>query len=101
MKAVRPDFITSEQISRWDDNIKNDAAVQALMTDDIADPLHFKEMLYASLWLNESMYEMGFDELIIVQTSIILGQESAYLDPWCVAKILFDMYVKISVKIVN
>lgn len=82
----RPDFVSSEDITRWDLNINSDPKLPKEMLE-----LPFiKEMFYASLFLAEHLTSLGCPDTLISKMQYNLGKKSFSQDPWEVAMSILD-----------
>ena len=86
----RPSSITPEQIKLWDENINGDANLPSIFKG-AESPL--KEIIYAGLWLAESLIELECKEELIVQFQYTHGQLSFGKEPWGVAEMLLTSYI--------
>jgi hypothetical protein len=82
----RPDFITKEEIERWD----------KIIEEEIAEPfcsnLLFKEVCYAGQWLGEQLLLLGCSEENITKIVYTAGKQSFGRDTWEVSKMLLNAY---------
>jgi len=87
---MRPEFITPEDIARWDENLNNDQILKDAVGEDFyKDPL-VREVLYAGLWLTEELRAKNAPELFIVASQNVLGTKSFGADPWQIALVIYD-----------
>ncbi len=89
----RPQFITPEQITQWDENINNDSLLKGVVPQAFIGDAVMREVLYASLWLQEEMIKLGAVDTTIYASQLTLGKESFGADPWQVAQTLLDLYI--------
>ena len=82
----RPEFISAEDIKRWDETISNS------MHPDLAGDLLFKEVVYAGQWLGEQLTLLECDDVYIVRILYTAGQMSFGRDPWEVSFALLNAY---------
>lgn len=84
----RPDFVTQEDITRWDTNIKQDTG----LVSQLATVPLVKEVIYAGLWLAEQLKELGCNPLLITRVQYTAGQLCYGRDPWEVVQELLTAY---------
>lgn len=94
---MRPNFITKEDIERWDDNINNDPNVPEGFADI---PLQ-REVCYVGLWLFEQLSELGCEEENIFKLQHIVGHLSRDNDPWDVAMYTVEQFKEKISPIIN
>lgn len=82
----RPEYITEEDIARWDPIIK------AELPASIADNLLFKEVCYAGQWLGEQLQLLGCPDDYSVRIVYTAGKLSFGRDPWDVSQKLLKAY---------
>lgn len=82
----RPEFISSEDIARWDDVISKS------MQPDLANNLLLKEAIYAGQWLGEQLTSLECDDASIGRILYTAGQMSFGRDPWEVSFALLKAY---------
>jgi hypothetical protein len=85
----RPNFISHEDIVRWDDNLQNDPY---LSPDILSQPI-ILELCYAGLWLTEELTELRCPDEYIVRIQYTAGKLSYGRDPWEVHQQLLDEYI--------
>lgn len=84
----RPDFVSSEDLARWADNLDNDPNVPKVVSSA---PL-MREVLYAGLWLAEKLKEENCNELLITRIQYTMGALSFGNNPWQVAQDMLTAY---------
>lgn len=89
----RPDFITQEDIVRWDDNLQNDMSLPTAIKLAQQLPL-FKEVMYTGLWLAEELTKLKCNEILITRICYTTGRLSFGQDPWEVAQDMLTAYQK-------
>jgi hypothetical protein len=82
----RPDFISKEDISRWDDNI------QASLPKSLAESSLIKEVCYAGLWLCDELAKLSCPDFLIVRIQFTAAKLSVGRDPWDVSLKLLEQY---------
>jgi hypothetical protein len=86
----RPEFVTEEDIARWQDVLDNDDRLpKPLLASAI-----IKEVCFAGLWLAEELENSNCPEDIIVRIQFTHGRLSFGRDPWKAAQTLLDGYRK-------
>ncbi len=91
---MRPDFITDEDIARWDISIDNDTELTDVVGADFAKNPVTREVLYTSLWMTEILNKMNLTPAIIAASQNVLGQQSFGADPWQVADVIINCFTK-------
>lgn len=89
---MRPNFITQEDISRWDLNISSDQNLPKGFADDEKQ----REVCYAALWLYEQLSALGCDEENIFKLQYTAGRLSYYNDPWDVHQQVVEQFKLVS-----
>lgn len=74
----RPEFITEEDIARWNDNLVNDAELPPVLFDDET----VKEVMYAGLWLCEELIHLGCPGKYVVRIQHTAAAASFGREPW-------------------
>lgn len=95
---TRPNFIVPEQISAWDENIKNDIELQKATSQEFINSPEIKEVLYSGLWLVEELTKLGYDDDLIIQLQYSHGRQSFGNDPWHVAQVIVNGFKIINLK---
>jgi hypothetical protein len=85
----RPDFITQQDIARWDDNIDNDPNILDFWRKDP----QLRETIYAGLWLAERLKLAGCSDLLITRIQYTTGQLSFGHNPWDMAQDMLYSYL--------
>jgi hypothetical protein len=85
----RPDFVTAEDIARWDHVMETDPAMPIAILNQ---PL-IREVLYAGLWLIEALRKLECSDENILRLQFTAGQLSFGKDPWQVHQEMLDDYV--------
>lgn len=89
---IRPDFITTEQITTWDLHLKQDQDLLGIMPEELINQPEIKEVLYAGLWLVDQLRNFGQDEQTVMDIQYAHGRQSFGNDPWIIAKIFSNAY---------
>lgn len=84
----RPEFITNEDILRWSENIDNDP----LVSKGLAQEPILREVMYAGLWLCESLDKLKCPHDIITRIQFTAGQYSFGRDPWEAHQKILELY---------
>lgn len=74
----RPDFVSHEDILRWDDSIKNDKTI----SESLLSVTMIKEVCYCGLWLSEELDKLKCPHDIIVRIQWTAGKLSFGRDMW-------------------
>lgn len=86
---MRPDFISNEDIVRWDNNnIDNDPRMPA----GIAKIATIREVCYAGLWLAESLDKLNCPRERITQIQFTAGRYCFGRDPWEATQEILEAY---------
>lgn len=85
---MRPDFVTNEDVARWDESIQNDERVPAATKDSAV----FREVMYAGLWLTENLVELGCPLTMAFRIQYTAAKESYGNDIWAVHQEILDDY---------
>ncbi len=85
---MRPNFITQEDITRWDETIDSDED----MPKGFADNPTQREVCYAGLWLYEQLMELDCPEVDAFQMQYTAGALSVTNDPWEVHQKTLEIY---------
>ncbi len=88
MNLKRPNFITEEDIQRWEANINSDP----YLPEDFANSLEFRELCYAGLWMYEELIKLGLNDADIGKLQYYAGKLSYHNDPWEVHQKSIEMY---------
>lgn len=89
---MRPEFVTGEDIERWNDNIKKDITLpEAVAESVLVNPL-LREVMYAGLWLGEQLLELNCAPEKIVRLQFTAGHLSFGRDIWEVHQEILDDY---------
>jgi hypothetical protein len=83
----RPDFITNEKISEYDEMIDSDPESQPL-----AASATIREVCYAGLYLAEELEKLQCPEEYILRIQYTCGQLSFGRDPWEVHQDILQRY---------
>lgn len=89
---IRPDYITEDQIERWNEELAKDAALQANASKEVLEDPVLREVLYSSLWLKEKLWALGYDAFTLGEVSIVHGMNSFEANSWQVAETLLEIY---------
>ncbi len=85
---LRPNFVTEEDILRWDNIINNDP----FMPKSLADSPTIREVCYAGLWLWDELEKLECPEFIIVRIQEAAGRLSFGRNTWDVSAKLLESY---------
>lgn len=88
MTNNRPEFVSDDDIERWDLNMTNDANLTETALQDLA----LKEACYAGLWLAEQLSALQCPHEYIVRIQYTAGRCSFGRDPWEVSQKFLEMY---------
>ena len=88
MNNKRPEFVTSDDIKRWDDNIDNDPN----LIDDIKNEPIIRELCYAGLYLSEQLDKLECPPEFIFRIQYSAGRASFGHDPWEVHQKFLESY---------
>lgn len=84
----RPDYISPEDVLRWDEMINNDTMVPGTLKDQAM----IREIMIAGFWLMEQLETLGCEEHLIVQLQYTLGAKSFGANCWVIAQELLTAY---------
>lgn len=87
----RPDYVTDEDIERWETNIQNDPN----MPKEVLSIPILKEVCYAGLWLAESLAELGCPEEKIRNIQFNAGRYAFGRDPWQAHEAVLEFWKKL------
>jgi len=90
----RPNFITQEDITRWDNNINNDPR----MLPGVANIVSIREVCYSGLWLAESLDKLKCPRERIIQIQFTAGRYCFGRDPWVAVQEILDHYKNDQIK---
>lgn len=86
----RPDFVTEENLARWNKNIENDPNMpKEVLSIDI-----IKEVCYAGLWLAEELDKLGCERDHITSIQFNAGRYAFGRDPWAAHQHVLELYKK-------
>jgi len=85
---MRPEFVTQEDLERWNDRIKNDPGIP----EGFGETEKELEVLYAGIWIYEQLTELECPETDIQKIQYIAGHLSRDNDTWTVAQQAVDIY---------
>jgi|WetSurMetagenome_2_1015567.scaffolds.fasta_scaffold1036351_2 hypothetical protein len=85
---LRPNFVTEEDILRWDNMINNDP----LMPVSLASSPTIREVCYAGLWLCDELEKLLCPDDIIVRLQHTAGRLSFGRNTWEVSSKLLEDY---------
>jgi hypothetical protein len=88
---MRPDFITQQDIERWDNNLAQDASLPSFIREGIVHP-SFRELIYSGAWLSEQLQKLGCHEILVARICYTAGQLSFGQDCWQVAQEMLQAY---------
>lgn len=69
---TRPDYVTNEDIERWQNNIDNDPT----FPKEYAEEVQIKEVCFAGLWLVEKLQALDCPDEIIARIQFTAGSLS-------------------------
>lgn len=84
----RPDFVTEEDIKRWDFNMENDLQLPKIVLEWPT----LKEVCYAGFYLAEQLDALRCPPEYIVRIQYTAGRLSFGRDPWEVSQELLELY---------
>lgn len=84
----RPDFVTNEDLSRWDTEIDNDPNLPKSLADN---PI-IREVCYAGEWLVEELRKLGCPDEFIARIRYTAGQLSYGREIWEVHRNMLEAY---------
>lgn len=82
----RPDFISLEDITRWNNLIESE------LPEELANNETIKEVCYAGQWLGEQLASLYCSEDYMESIIHTAGKLSFGRDPWDIAERLFKAY---------
>jgi hypothetical protein len=85
---LRPNFVTEDDILRWDNIIDNDP----FMPKPLADSPTIREVCYAGLWLWDELEKLECPEFVIVRIQEAAGRLSFGRDTWDVSAKMLESY---------
>lgn len=85
---LRPNFITKDDVLRWDHIIDNDP----YLPESLAASPTIREVCYAGLWLWDELAKLSCPESIIVRIQDAAGRLSFGRDTWEVSAKLLESY---------
>lgn len=85
---LRPNFVTENDILRWDIIIDNDP----LLPKSLATSPTIREVCYAGLWLWDELEKLDCPEFVIVRIQDTAGKLSFGRDTWDVSAKLLESY---------
>lgn len=84
----RPEFVTNEDLSRWDEAIDTDPDLPKVLAEN---PI-IREACYAGQWLGEELMKLGCSIEKSVRIVYTAGQLSFGRDTWQVSQDLLEKY---------
>lgn len=84
----RPNFISEEDIFRWNNNIDNDSSFPKSLKSSPT----IREVCFAGLWLCEQLANLGCPDFLIVRIQDTAGRLSFGRNPWEVSQELLQQY---------
>lgn len=84
----RPDFVSSEDLSRWDENISNDPNIPSTLLENAV----IKEVCYAGQWLSEQLTKLECPDHLIVRIQHAAGGLSFGRDIWETHQMILESY---------
>jgi len=85
---LRPNYITEDDILRWDIIINNDP----FMPESLAASPTIREVCYAGLWLWDELEKLECPEFVIVQIQEAAGRLSFGRNTWDVSAKMLENY---------
>lgn len=89
---MRPEFITDEDIERWDNNIKKDITLPEAVAESVSVNPILREAMYAGLWLGEQLAELECAPEKIMRIQFTAGCLTFGRDIWEVHQEILDDY---------
>ena len=86
--SKRPNFISTEDFSRWDKNIDTDPNIHYQIS---IEPI-IREVLYAGLWLIEELEKLSCPYEFIARIQFAAGKLCFGRDPWEVHQSMLEKY---------
>lgn len=83
----RPDFITYEDTTRWDEQIREDKIPEKILEEPL-----LIEVMYAGLWLTEQLRNLKCPDEYIVRIQYTAGAASFGREPWEIHQYYLDAY---------
>ena len=84
----RPEFITTEDVTRWSENIDNDKSIPPTLSKV---PV-IREVCFAGLWLSEQLDILECPKSLIVRIQFTAGKASFGRDIWKVHQQFLEDY---------
>lgn len=85
---LRPNFVTEDDILRWDNIIDNDP----FMPEALAATPTIREVCYAGLWLWDELEKLECPEFVIVRIQEAAGRLSYGRNTWDVSAKMLESY---------
>lgn len=87
---ARPNYISNEDIKRWEKNLKEDKITSPYTRNN---PI-LREVCYANIFLREKLEQLNCPEELILRINFTAGKMSFGRDPWGIAEFLLEKYEK-------
>ena len=84
----RPEFVTNEDLARWDEIIDEDAMLPKVVSDN---PI-IREACYAGQWLGEELAKLGCSQEKSIRIIFTAGKLSFGRDTWQVSIDMLKAY---------
>lgn len=85
---MRPNFITNDDIARWDSIIEQDE----FCTPEMKASVIFKEVCYSGLWLSEELAKLQCPDSLITRMQYSAGKDSFGREPWEIVQKYLEEY---------
>lgn len=85
---LRPNYVTEDNILRWDNIIDNDPFIP----ESLAASPTIREVCYAGLWLWDELEKLECPEFVIVRIQEAAGRLSFGRDTWDVSAKMLENY---------
>lgn len=89
---MRPEFITEEDIARWEKNYEEGTRKNPEIPSFLLDSPIIREVCYAGMWLAEELTKLGCADDMITRIQFTAGRMSFGRDPWAVAQQIMGAY---------
>jgi hypothetical protein len=86
---MRPNYITNEDLLRWDAAIDSNPLIPAHMANSAI----IREVCYAGQWIREKLLELKCPEVLIGRILFTAGQMCFGRDPWEIHHNILDEYI--------
>lgn len=86
----RPEFVTNEDIQRWDIKIDNDPFIDPILTQN---PI-IREVCYAGQFLADKLVELNCPDILIARIMYTAGAMCfGRKDPWAIHQDILNKYI--------